>query len=75
VEASSLGAAVCAAVGAGWYPTAVDAAAAMAGDITRETEPVADQAARYAELMEIYREIYPRLRDSFTKLSRFSAAQ
>jgi xylulokinase len=75
VEASSLGAAVCAAVGAGWYATAVDAAEAMAGDITRETEPVANQAARYAELMEIYREIYPRLRDSFTKLSRFSAAQ
>jgi sugar (pentulose or hexulose) kinase len=47
----------------------------MAGEITQETEPVANQAARYAELMEIYREIYPRLRDSFTKLSRFSAAQ
>jgi xylulokinase len=75
VEASSLGAAVCAAVGAGWYPTAADAAEAMAGEIAREIEPVAHQAARYAELMEIYREIYPRLRDSFAKLSHFSAAE
>jgi len=75
VEASSLGAAVCAAVGAGWFQGAADAAESMAGAITRETEPVPDQAARYRELMGIYREIYPRLRDSFTKLSRFAAAE
>lgn len=71
-EASSLGAAMCAAVGAGWFARAGDAAAAMAGEITRETEPAPARAARYAELMAIYREIYPRLRDIFARLSRFS---
>jgi xylulokinase len=75
IEASSLGAAVCAAVGVGWFPGAADAAESMAGEITRETEPMPDHAARYRELMGIYREIYPRLRDSFTKLSRFAAAE
>ena len=72
VEASSLGAAVCAAVGAGWFPSAADGAAAMAGEITRETEPVPSHAARYLELMGIYREIYPRLHDTFAGLSRFA---
>ena len=71
LEASSLGAAMCASVGAGWYPNAVAAAQAMAGKITRVTEPVPAHAARYAELLEIYREIYPRLRDTFARLSRF----
>jgi sugar (pentulose or hexulose) kinase len=75
VEASSLGVAICAAVGAGWFPGAADAAAAMAGAITRETEPLPSQAARYGELMGIYREIYPRLRDTFAGLSRFTAAE
>lgn len=74
VEASSLGAAICAAVGAGWFQGAAEAADSMAGEITRETEPVPNQAARYGELMGIYREIYPRLRASFTELSHFAAA-
>ncbi len=74
VEASSLGAAMCAAVGAGWFGNAAEAAEAMAGKITRETEPNPGQAARYAELMAIYREIYPRLCESFRELSRFAAA-
>lgn len=72
VEASSLGAAVCAAVGAGWFRDAAAAAEAMCGEITRETEPVPAQAARYTELMAIYREIYPRLRETYSKLARFA---
>ncbi len=75
VEASSLGAAVCAATGIGWYPSAESAAEAMAGKITRKNEPVSRNVARYAELMAIYREIYPRLRDSFSQLSNFAAAE
>ncbi len=75
VEASSLGAAVCAATGAGWYPSAAGAAEGMAGKITRENEPVPRNVARYAELMAIYRTIYPRLRDSFSQLSDFAAAE
>ena len=72
VEASSLGAAMCAAVGAGWFAGAPDAAAAMAGEIVRETEPDPHQMMQYRELMEIYQEIYPRLRDTFHRLARFA---
>jgi sugar (pentulose or hexulose) kinase len=73
VEASSLGAAVCAATGAGWYTGAVEAAAAMAGKITRENQPVPGNVTRYAGLMAVYREVYPRLRDSLRQLSTFAA--
>jgi xylulokinase len=72
-EASSLGAAICAAVGAGWFPSAKEAAESMCGEITRETEPIPEQAARYAGLLGIYREIYPQLRETFAKLARFTA--
>lgn len=74
VEASSLGAAVCAAVGAGWFTAATEAAESMSGEITRETEPVPTQAARYGELLDIYRSIYPQLRETFARLSRFTAS-
>jgi sugar (pentulose or hexulose) kinase len=74
VEASSLGAAVCAAVGSGWFETASEAAEAMSGEITRETEPIPAQAERYRELLDIYREIYPQLRTTFAKLTRFAAS-
>ena len=73
MEASSLGAAMCAAVGAGWFPSVMEAAGSMCGEITRETEPVPEQAARYGELLGIYREIYPQLRETFAKLARFTA--
>lgn len=73
VEASSLGAAVCAAVGAGWFTAAAEAAESMSGEITRETEPIPAQAARYGELLGIYRGIYPQLRETFSKLTRFAA--
>jgi xylulokinase len=75
VEASSLGAAICAAVGASWFPSAAAAAEAMCGEITRETEPCPQRAARYAELLGIYRELYPQLRETFAKLARFTATQ
>jgi len=74
IEASSLGAAVCAAVGAGWFPDAAAAAEAMCGEITRETYPVPEQSARYRELLDIYKEIYPQLRGTFSKLSRFASS-
>lgn len=72
VEASSLGAAICAAYGAGWFTSAAEAAAAMAGEIVRETTPERGQSARYRELMEIYRGIYPCLRETFAGLTRFA---
>jgi xylulokinase len=73
VEASSLGAAMCAAAGAGWFDSVPAAAEAMSAGIARVTEPSANRALRYAELLEIYREIYPRLRQTFRKLHDFCA--
>ena len=69
LEASSLGAAVCAAVGAGIYGTAIEAAAAMSGQALRETNPAPDNRAAYADLLGIYRELYPSLRWTFAKLA------
>ena len=73
IEASSLGAAICAAVGAGWFPTAAAAAESMCSEITRETSPSPENSRQYAELLGIYREIYPQLRETFSRLSRFAA--
>jgi sugar (pentulose or hexulose) kinase len=72
VEASSLGAAMCAAAGAGWFDGVPAAAEAMSGEIARSTEPCASRVARYAELLEIYREIYPQLRQTYHRLARFA---
>jgi len=72
VEASSLGAATCAATGAGWYSSAAQAARSMSGNTVLEVEPSPADMQGYRELMVIYRRIYPRLRDSFRHLSRLS---
>ncbi len=72
VEASSLGAAVCAAVGANLYSSMSQAAEAMSGAICWEAVPDPANTAVYRELMESYRELYPRLRESFRRLSRFT---
>jgi sugar (pentulose or hexulose) kinase len=69
VEASSLGAAMCAAAGAGIYPQVADAAAGMCDRAPRSTEPSADNSRHYAALLGTYREIYPRLRETFAALS------
>jgi xylulokinase len=73
LEASSLGAAICAAVGAGLYRTAQDAAQAMSDKVLSETEPSTENRARYAELLETYRELYGSLRGTFAKLADFRA--
>jgi sugar (pentulose or hexulose) kinase len=73
VEASSLGAAMCAAAGSGWFDGVAGAAEAMSGAITRVTEPSAERVPRYAELLDIYREIYPQLRLTYRKLAGFVA--
>jgi ribulose kinase len=64
---------MCAAAGAGWFDSVPAAAEAMSVGITRVTEPSADRALRYAELLEIYREIYPRLPRTYRKLQDFCA--
>lgn len=71
VEASSLGAAMCAAAGAGWFASVPAAAAAMSGTIADSVEPDPVRVARYAELLSVYREIYPRLRKTYRSLAKF----
>jgi xylulokinase len=75
VEASSLGAAICAAVGVGLYASALDAAEAMCDKVFRDTQPSSENCRRYADLLNIYRELYPNLRGTFSKLVRFRAAK
>lgn len=68
-EASSLGAAIAAAVGAGWYPDFPSAAQAM----TRSGDtflPAPARQAFHAELRAVYGDLYPRLRDLFPRLAR-----
>lgn len=59
VEASSLGAAMAAAKGAGWFATVPEASAAMAGSVTKRFAPDAKARARYRELIDIYRDLWP----------------
>jgi xylulokinase len=61
LEASSLGAAVAAAKGAGWYPTIAQAAAAMAGEPAVSFEPEPRDVARYGELRSVYEPLWPAL--------------
>ena len=75
VEASSLGAAICAAVATGWFRRIREAAEAMSGAISSEIEPEPARAARYAELLGIYRELYPQTREICHRLSRFCEAE
>ena len=72
VEASSLGAAMCAAVGAGWYPDFDSAASSMAGRIIGRSEPDPERHRRYQDLFEIYRRLYGQLKDTFAGLDRFA---
>ena len=70
-EASSLGAAIAAAVGCGWFRSFAEASAAMAGRIARTFEPRPKEKAAYAELAEIYGELWPALSSWNQKLARF----
>lgn len=70
VEASSLGAGICAAVGAGWYSSAAEAAQAMSDDVLRDSQPSRDNCSRCAELLDTYRQIYPAFREIFSELAQ-----
>jgi xylulokinase len=73
VEASSLGAAVAAAKGAGWFKSIPQAAAAMAGKPVRTFRPSAKSQRRYQELLAIYTDLYPAIRDWNARLDAFAA--
>ena len=72
VEASSLGAAVAAAAGAGWYPSVTEAARAMAGSLTRTFTPDKRAHARYAELSLIYADLWPSLSTWNARMAAFA---
>ncbi|MBC8036829.1 MAG: xylulose kinase, partial [Rhizobiales bacterium] len=72
VEASSLGAAIAAAKGAGWYPAITDAAAAMAGKFTATFIPDDRAHARYGELLAIYGDLWPSLSEWNARIAGFA---
>jgi xylulokinase len=74
VEASSLGAAMAAAKGAGWFTGIAEATAAMAARPVRSFEPDARRAARYAELIAIHADLWPTLSAWNARLSAFTEA-
>lgn len=65
-EGAAYGAGLLAAVGAGWYPSVEDAAAALV-TATPVAAPGPD-APRYAEAHAIYRDLYPALAPSFHRM-------
>ncbi len=74
LEASSLGAAMAAAKGSGWFPTIADASRAMAGETTARFEPDPARARRYAELLGVYVDLWPTLSAWNRRLSAFAEA-
>jgi xylulokinase len=72
VEASSLGAAMAAAAGAGWYSSVTDAARAMTGDVTRSFTPDTQAQARYGELSAIYADLWPSLSKWNARMGAFA---
>jgi sugar (pentulose or hexulose) kinase len=71
LEASSLGAGIAAAVGAGWYEDFASAAQVM----TQDGETFLPNPALrdfHSELLAIYSELYPRLRDLYPRLARLN---
>jgi sugar (pentulose or hexulose) kinase len=71
-EASSLGAAIAAAKGAGWYGTIAEATAAMTGPPARSFQPEPENVARYAELRAIHADLWPRLLEWNARLASFA---
>jgi xylulokinase len=72
VEASSLGAAMAAAAGAGWYASVTEAARAMAGDVTRSFGPDKKAQSRYGELSAIYADLWPSLSKWNARMAAFA---
>ncbi len=74
-EASALGAAMCAAKGAGWYASVPKASAAMSGKPSKTFRPRTKDSRRYQELLSIYTELWPMLSAWNQKLVAFSLSE
>ena len=71
-EASSLGAAMAAARGAGWFASVSEASAAMAPLPVRTFEPDAKAADRYRDLRAIHADLWPTLASWNRRLAAFT---
>ena len=71
VEASSLGAAMIAAYGAGWYSSIKEAAKFMSGE-TKLIEPNKSNKKKYGDLIKIYKDVYCANKEINKKLSKFT---
>ena len=67
METTCLGAGMLAAFGAGLYASVTAAAAGMSG-IRLVYQPDPPTSSAYDGLFEIYRQLYPRLRETFVQL-------
>lgn len=74
VEASSLGAGICAAVAAGWFTDFTLASKAMSGRIVEVSEPNPEAHARYLELVAVYEKIYDCIKPLYPGLEQFEKA-
>jgi xylulokinase len=72
VEASSLGAAIAAAKGGGWYASITEAGDAMAGKPVQCFEPDPKRVARYRELRDIHADLWPKLSAWNERLAAFA---
>ena len=71
-EATCLGAGILAAYGAGFFGSVEEAAAAMTG-VGKTYAPQAAQSGKYDRLYDLYKDIYPALRDHFVRLRQVMA--
>ncbi len=71
-EASALGAAMCAAKGAGWYATLHEASGAMSQKNLSVTKPIEKNVRRYAELRTVYDALWPSIADWNRRLRSFA---
>lgn len=71
IEATCLGAGMCAAVAAGWHATPAEAARAMQGAVRERLAPDPAAHARYRALLDIYRDLFPATQPAMRKLAAF----
>jgi xylulokinase len=74
LEASSLGAAIIAAAGVGWYGDIRQAARGMAGRLAKTFEPDETSHERYKELAAIYNDLWPAIAQWNSRMAAFAAA-
>lgn len=75
VEASSLGAGIAAAAGAGLYRSISHAASAMAAKPVKTFNPEPAAHARYRELLSIYQDLWPTLSAWNARLAQFAQSE